>query len=269
VIDHRPQREGLHTCAARRRSRRLRCRRLSNSALRARSGRRDFAGHGSNGWDCTRCPLQTPKCPGPRISRCICAQSFRATASFGAATPRLRAQPEALHQQLITTETRKSFSFLPDLELWPAICTLVRSPRSPALEIALQHTGGARFVAEARKHRLVVDQPAEDGATDHGMSPAELLLVSLGSCIGQYVAQYLRLRSLSEDGLLIRVEADRTQRPHRLTGFRVHIVAPGLTERQLRALEKSFPAGLVTGALASENSIRITASSADAAEAAS
>ena len=33
------------------------------------------------------------------------------------------------------------------------------------------------------------------------MSPAELLLVSLGGCVGQCVAQYLSLRGLSSEGL--------------------------------------------------------------------
>ena len=128
------------------------------------------------------------------------------------------------------------------------------------MEITLQHTGGARFIAEARKHRLVIDQPAEDGATDRGMSPAELLLVALGSCIGQYAAQYLSLRGLSSDGLQVSVAADQSTRPLRLSGFRVEVVAPELTDRQLRALEKTLAsAGLVHGAIAQENAVRITA----------
>jgi putative redox protein len=130
------------------------------------------------------------------------------------------------------------------------------------VEVTLQHTGGARFVAEARQHRVVVDQPAEDGATDKGMSPAELLLAALGSCIGQYVAQYLKLRGLSTDGLLVRVTADRSTRPLRLSNFCVEVVAPALNERQLRALEKTMTsAGLVREALARENTVRFTAGS--------
>ena len=133
------------------------------------------------------------------------------------------------------------------------------------MEITLQHKGGARFIAEARKHRLVIDQPAEDGATDNGMSPAELLLVSLGSCVGQFVAQYLSLRGLSSEGLVVRVAADRSTRPMRLNGFRVEVVAPALNERQLSALQKTFAAaGLVHGAISRENDIRITAASVPA-----
>lgn len=128
-----------------------------------------------------------------------------------------------------------------------------------ALEISLQHTGNARFVAEARQHRLILDQPAEDGATDQGMSPAELLLASLGGCIGQYVAQYLGLRGQSAEGLSIRVGAQPASRPLRLQDFTVEVTVPGLTDRQLRSLEKSFPAGLVDNAIRFENAVSISA----------
>jgi putative redox protein len=130
------------------------------------------------------------------------------------------------------------------------------------LEITLQHAGGARFSAEARQHKVLLDQPAEDGATDHGMSPAELLLVSLGGCVGQYVAQYLQLRGLSAEGLLVRVNARPSSRPLRLKDFQIEVIVPALNERQLRALEKSFPAGLVQNAIALENALCITAVSA-------
>lgn len=130
--------------------------------------------------------------------------------------------------------------------------------RGIALEITVQHTGGARFIAESRQHRILIDQPAEDGATDQGMTPAELLLSALGSCVGQNVMQYLRLRKLPTEGLLIRVQAERAARPLRLSDFRVEIVAPGLTERQLRALEKSLPTGLVHNALIRETPLCIS-----------
>lgn len=148
---------------------------------------------------------------------------------------------------------------------WPPTCNFVPvRPREHLLEITLQHAGGARFVAEARQHRILLDQPTEDDATDHGMTPAELLLASLGGNIGQYVAQYLRLRGLSAEGLLVRVQAQPSQRPLRLKDFQVEIIAPSLNERQLRALEKSFPAGIVQNTIALENTLRIAAVSARA-----
>lgn len=134
------------------------------------------------------------------------------------------------------------------------------------MQITLQHTEGARFIAQARQHRIILDQPTGDGATDHGMSPAELLLTALGGCVGQYVTQYLGLRGLSTEGLLVRVEARPAARPLRIKDFHVEVVVPGLTEAQIRALQKSFPAGLVQNAIALENSLTITAVSLRADE---
>jgi putative redox protein len=127
------------------------------------------------------------------------------------------------------------------------------------VDVTLQYAEGARFVAEARQHRVVVDQPAQDGATDHGMTPAELLLAALGGCVGQYVAQYLSLRGLSGEGLLVHVEAKPSARPLRMKDFEVEVVVPGLTEPQLRSLQKSFPAGLVQNAISLENSLTVKA----------
>lgn len=127
------------------------------------------------------------------------------------------------------------------------------------LEISLRHTGGARFTAEARHHRVLLDQPTEDGATDQGMSPAELLLASLGGCVGQYVAQYLSLRGLSSSGLTIRVAAQPAAKQLHLGNFQVEVILPGLSDRQLSTLEKSFPTGLVQNAIRFENQVAITA----------
>lgn len=127
------------------------------------------------------------------------------------------------------------------------------------MEVSLIHDGGAHFTAEARHHRIVLDQPAEDGATDHGMSPAELLLTSLGGCVGQYVAQYLSTRRLSSKGLAVVVRTQPSPRALHLGEFQVEVTVPSLTDRQLRALEKSFPAGLVQNAIRFENQLQITA----------
>ncbi|MFP5230681.1 MAG: OsmC family protein [Acidobacteriota bacterium] len=127
------------------------------------------------------------------------------------------------------------------------------------MEISLYHSGGARFTAEARHHRTVLDQPAGDGGTDQGMSPAELLLASLGGCVGQYVAQYLSAHGLSSKGLAVTVRTQPSPRALRFGDFQVEVAVPGLTDRQLRALEKSFPAGLVQNAVRFENQLQVTA----------
>lgn len=128
------------------------------------------------------------------------------------------------------------------------------------MEILLRHASGAHFTAEARHHRVSLDQPMEDGATDQGLSPAELLLASLGGCVGQVVAQYMTARGIPSDGLSIRVCAEPAAQPLQIGNFHVEIAAPALDDRQLRGLLKAVPAGLVQNAIRFEHSIRITAS---------
>lgn len=48
------------------------------------------------------------------------------------------------------------------------------------MEVRVEHLGGVQFEITARQHRIVSDQPAENGGFDEGMTPPELLLASLG-----------------------------------------------------------------------------------------
>jgi putative redox protein len=57
------------------------------------------------------------------------------------------------------------------------------------MELKIEYLGGVRFAAETRGHRVVSDQPPENGGEDSGMTPPEFLLASLGTCAGYYAAQ--------------------------------------------------------------------------------
>ena len=99
------------------------------------------------------------------------------------------------------------------------------------MEIQVQYLGNVKFAAIARGHRAICDQPPENGGGDEGMTPPEFLLASLGTCAGFYAAQYLKARSLSADGLEIKVTADKAQQPARLGSFRIEVFVPGLEPR--------------------------------------
>jgi putative redox protein len=60
------------------------------------------------------------------------------------------------------------------------------------MEVTVEHLGAVQFQIKTRGHFIVSDQPADSGGFDKGMTPPELLLVSLGSGAGFYAAQYLR-----------------------------------------------------------------------------
>jgi len=76
--------------------------------------------------------------------------------------------------------------------------------------------GGLRLQAEARGHRIVVDQPQEDGGEDKGMTPVELFVASLGTCIGFYAVRFCQRHGLSSEGLQVRMSWDYAEQPHRI-----------------------------------------------------
>jgi uncharacterized OsmC-like protein len=76
------------------------------------------------------------------------------------------------------------------------------------MEVTVEHLGDSKFEVAARGHRVICDQPSENGGHDSGMSPPELLLASLATCAAYYAAQYLKVRNLSAKDLKVNVTAD-------------------------------------------------------------
>ena len=96
------------------------------------------------------------------------------------------------------------------------------------MEVVIEHLGNVKFAAETRGHRVICDQPPDNGGADEGMTPPELLLASLGTCAGFYAAQYLKARSLPSQGLRVRVTAEKALQPARLGSFRIEVTVPGV-----------------------------------------
>jgi uncharacterized OsmC-like protein len=102
------------------------------------------------------------------------------------------------------------------------------------METTVRFLDGARFEAEARGHRVLCDQPVENGGQDSGMTPPEFLLASLGTCAGYYALQYLKTRGLSSVGLAVKVKGGKAAQPARMDHFRIVIEVPGLADARHR-----------------------------------
>jgi putative redox protein len=108
------------------------------------------------------------------------------------------------------------------------------------MEVTVEHLGALQFEIKARQHVIVSDQPPENGGHDEGMTPPELLLASLGSCVGFYAAQYLRKHKLATEGTRVRVTADKLKDPPRIDNFRIEIeTAAALTEEDRSGVENA------------------------------
>lgn len=117
------------------------------------------------------------------------------------------------------------------------------------MEVMAEFLGGVKFEVRARGHKIVCDQPADNGGTDAGMTPPEFLLASLATCAAYYAAQYLKTRQLPADALKVRVSAEKAQQPARLGSFRIEITAPGLDERHQAGVIRAAKACLIHNTL--------------------
>lgn len=107
------------------------------------------------------------------------------------------------------------------------------------MKLTATYHGGARYDITSGKHRVVTDQPEGDGGQDTGMSPAELFVGSLASCVAYFVGQFCARHNISRDGLAVYADWDMAEGPHRVGRIEIaihlpHRVPVGLKERLLK-----------------------------------
>lgn len=73
------------------------------------------------------------------------------------------------------------------------------------MNVTAAFRGGTRFDIVGQRHAVVTDQPTEDGGRDAGMSPVELFIGSLASCVGYFVGRYCARHQIPTEGFTIDV----------------------------------------------------------------
>lgn len=84
------------------------------------------------------------------------------------------------------------------------------------MKLTATYHGGTRYDITSGAHRVVTDQPIEDGGQDAGMSPVELFVGSLSSCVGYFVGRYCDRHQISTKGLSVEAEWTMAEQPHRV-----------------------------------------------------
>jgi putative redox protein len=124
------------------------------------------------------------------------------------------------------------------------------------MEVTIQHRGNVKFEAIARGHRVICDQPKDNGGSDSGMTPPEFLLASLGTCAGFYAAKYLETRKLATEGLEVKVSAEKATQPARIGSFRIEVTVPGLDPAHEAGVHRAVNACLIHNTLLNAPAIR-------------
>ncbi len=130
------------------------------------------------------------------------------------------------------------------------------------MEVVAHYLGSSKFEIASRGHRVICDQPIENGGSDEGMSPPEFLLASLATCAAYYAAQYLKTRGLPTDGLEVRVGAEKAQQPARLASFHIQVSTTAIDERHQAGVLRAAKACLIHNTLLGAPSIEVSVNAA-------
>jgi len=144
---------------------------------------------------------------------------------------------------------------------FPRVC-IFESRKGKIMEVVAHYLGSSKFEIAARGHRVICDQPVENGGSDEGMSPPEFLLASLATCAAYYATQYLKTRGLPTEGLEVRVGAEKAQQPARLATFHIEVSTPALDERHQAGVLRAAKACLIHNTLLGGPSIEVSVKAA-------
>lgn len=94
------------------------------------------------------------------------------------------------------------------------------------MKLTVIHHSGSRFDVRSGTHTVVTDQPVADGGVDAGMSPVELFIGSLASCVGYFVGGFCVRHGLRREGLTVEADWTMAERPHRVGDVHLSIHLP-------------------------------------------
>ena len=107
------------------------------------------------------------------------------------------------------------------------------------MRLTATYHGGTRYDITNGKHRIITDQPVDDGGTDAGMSPVELFVGSVASCVAYFVGQFCARHHISRDRLAVDADWEIAERPHRVgrIDITIHLPHPLPSELEERLLK--------------------------------
>lgn len=94
------------------------------------------------------------------------------------------------------------------------------------MRLQVQHRVGTRYDITSGRHTVVVDQPKDEGGTDAGVSPVELFVGSLASCVAYFVGRYCLRHQIRCDGFTVEADWTMAEHPHRVGAIVLRIRLP-------------------------------------------
>jgi len=88
-------------------------------------------------------------------------------------------------------------------------------PDSP--EVVVRYENGTRFSATCDGYTVTTGKGDDGDTRRDGMTPSELFIASLGTCIGLYVASYCRHHGIPCQGMTVELSRETARAPSRTT----------------------------------------------------
>lgn len=93
------------------------------------------------------------------------------------------------------------------------------------------------FKAKCGEHEVLTDQHQPEGGTDKALTPAELFVASLGTCLGVYIVRFCQHHNLPTFGLKIFLDWTVAKDPWRIGAIKADIHYPHkLSENERQGL---------------------------------
>lgn len=92
--------------------------------------------------------------------------------------------------------------------------------------IRVEQAGSQEFRISVRTHQISADNVIDEGGDDRGPRPTELLVGSLGACIGMAIARYCQTIDQDTDSISIYLTYDLKDRPRRIANIVADIELP-------------------------------------------
>ncbi len=102
----------------------------------------------------------------------------------------------------------------------------------------VEYAGGMKFVARHRDHELTTDLTESGGGANTAMSPPEVFIAALATCIGVYVVNFAKRHQIPVEGMTIDADWQVVDGPRRVGAIQIGIKIPGTTSGEHRAALK-------------------------------
>jgi len=105
--------------------------------------------------------------------------------------------------------------------------------------ITVEQQDAQQFTVSVRHHCVTLDMSEQDGGQDSGLSPTELLVGALGSCLGMTVARYCQTIDCPAGDIELYLTYQLADKPKRIENIVIDLELPeGFPPDRLRAVRK-------------------------------